>query len=298
MRKHVGAEAFACFERVILERIGMSRKRTPLCHLLVLCQNAGPALGKFLSGSQTMNDTIELLQAHRSIRKFTDQPVDQELVEELVRAGQAAATSSFIQACTVIQVADPEKRKQLREIAFNQEYVEKAPVFLVFCADMNRHRLACDMHESPMLSGFTEQFLTASVDCALFAQNVIIGAESMGLGGCYIGAIRNRIAEADELLGLPELVYPVFGMCLGYPAQAPETKPRLPLPVVLKKERYDSSSDVTQIETYDKAVRGYYRTRTGGAKDNSWSEQISEMLVKEARPHMLGYLNSKGFLRK
>lgn len=243
-----------------------------------------------------MNEVIRLLRSHRSIRKFQDRPVAQEIVEELVRAGQQAATSSFIQACTVIQVNDQAVRKKLRDIAFDQEYVETAPVFLVFCADMNRHRLACSMHAAQMLSGFTEQFLTASIDCALFAQNVIVGAESLGLGGCYIGALRNRIAEADGLLGLPQLVYPVFGMCLGYPAQDPEIKPRLPLGVVLKRERYDDDGDIERVAAYDEDVRTYYRTRTGGAKDDSWSGQISAMLVKEARPHMLEFLRSKGFL--
>ncbi len=245
-----------------------------------------------------MNETIYLLKAHRSIRKFTDQPVNQETVRELISAGQCAATSSFIQACTVIQVDDQQTRDLLCDYAAGQLYVKEAPVFLVFCADMQRHRLACSMHDAPMLSGFTEQFITATVDCALFAQNVLIGAESLGLGGCYIGAIRNRIAEVDELLGLPELVYPLFGMCLGYPAQNPETKPRLPVDVVLKRGRYDDSGDRASITDYDESVRNYYRTRTGGAKNDSWSEQISEMLVKEARPHMLSYLQAKGYLLK
>jgi nitroreductase len=87
-------------------------------------------------------------------------------------------------------------------------------------------------------------------------------------------------------------------MCLGYPAQDPETKPRLPLEVVLKQQRYEDEGDRQRISDYDDQVRHYYRTRTGGAKDNSWSEQISDMLVKEARPHMLPFLQSKGFILK
>lgn len=243
-----------------------------------------------------MNETIALLKSHRSIRKFTDRPVSQELVNELVRAGQCAATSSFIQACTVIQVSDRTVREKLCEAAARQPYVLDSPVFLVFCADMQRHQLACSMHDADMLSGFTEQFLTASVDCALFAQNVLVAAESLGLGGCYIGAIRNQIAEVDRLLQLPDKVYPIFGMCLGYPDQDPETKPRLPLSVVLKQQVYRDDGDEAVIAAYDEDVRTYYRTRTGGNKDDSWSEQISDMLVKEARPHMLDFLKSKGFL--
>jgi nitroreductase len=243
-----------------------------------------------------MNNVIDLLKAHRSIRKYQDRQVDQKVIEELIRAGQCAATSSFIQACSVIQVNDATTRQEISHLAADQKYVIEAPVFLVFCADMQRHKLACDMHQAEMLSGFTEQFLTASVDCALFAQNLLVAAESIGLGGCYIGAIRNNIARVDELLNLPDKVYPVFGMCLGYPAQDPETKPRLPVEVILKQETYDDKKDRDLIATYDNKVRKYYRSRTDGKKDDSWSEQISDMLVKEARPHMLGYLRSKGFL--
>jgi nitroreductase len=245
-----------------------------------------------------MNSTIELLNAHRSIRKFTAEPIEQDTLNTLIKAGQAAATSSFIQACTVIQVSAGDRRDALAEMAGNQQYVSSAPVFLVFCADMKRHQLACGMHEAEMQSGFTEQFLTASLDCALFAQNVMVAAESLGLGGVYIGGLRNKIEAVSELLELPELVYPVFGLCLGHPDQNPEVKPRLPLDVVLKQDRYDDGQDAERIAAYDDSVREYYRTRTGGNKEMSWSEQISGMLVKEARPHMLPFLNKKGFIKR
>lgn len=245
-----------------------------------------------------MNSVIELLNSHRSIRKFTDQAVSQDTINTVVQAGQSAATSSFIQACTVIQVNNPDNRTKLAEYAGGQTYVEEAPVFLVLCADMKRHQLACDMNGAEMKSGFTEQFITSTVDVGLLAQNLTTAAESLGLGAVYIGGIRNQIAKVADLLELPDLVYPVFGLCLGYPDQNPEVKPRLPVDVVLKQDRYDDSSDAAVIAEYDKAVSEYYQTRTGGNKDMTWSEQISGMLVKEARPHMLDFLKGRGFLLK
>jgi nitroreductase len=245
-----------------------------------------------------MNEVIKLLQSHRSVRKFTDQKIEQSVLEELIRCGQSAATSSFIQACTVIQVENPAYREQMVTLAGNQPYIATAARFIVFCADMKRHQLACDMHQSQMLSGYTEQFITATVDCALFAQNVITAARSLGIEGVYIGGIRNQIQAVSDLLSLPDLVYPVFGMCLGYPAQNPQVKPRLPLSVILKTDRYDDEQDEANIREYDERVREYYRTRTGGNKDTAWSEQISDMLMKEARPHMLEYLKSRGFLMR
>lgn len=245
-----------------------------------------------------MNAVIELLNSHRSIRKFTDQPIPQDTLNTLIQAGQAAATSSFIQACTVIQVNDQDKRNQLVECSGGQAYISQAPVFLVFCADMQRLKLACEMNDADINSGFTEQFITATVDVGLFAQNVTVAAESLGLGICYIGGIRNQIARVSELLDLPELVYPVFGLCLGYPDQNPEVKPRLPVDVVLKQDSYNDNGNQETIADYDKSVREYYQTRTGGNKEMTWSEQMSGMLVKEARPHMLAFLKEKGFLLK
>jgi len=245
-----------------------------------------------------MNPTIQLMKSHRSIRKFTDQAVTQAQVDELVRAGQSAATSSFIQACTVIQVDDAVDRGRLAEYAGNQAYVASAARFLVICADMQRHRLACDMHRQPMLSGYTEQFITATVDCALFAQNMQLAAESMGLGGVFIGGLRNNIEAVAELLELPDLVVPLFGLCIGHPAQDPEVKPRLPLSVVLKQGRYDDTADRQQISDYDQQIRDYYRSRTGNNKSDSWSEQIAAMLKREARPQMLAFLQRRGYLLK
>jgi len=243
-----------------------------------------------------MNDVIDLLQSHRSIRKFTDQQVPQETLEALIRTGQAAATSSFIQATTVIRVSDPESRDKMATWAGGQRYVSTAPEFLVFCADMHRHMQACEMHDAEGLTGYTEQLLTATVDVALFAQNVVVAAESLGLGICYIGGLRNRPEEVSDLLDLPALVYPVFGMCIGHPAQDPETKPRLPIDCVLKQERYSSHADPEIIAGYDEAVAEYYRTRTGNNKQSGWSEQISGMLGREARPHMLAFLQERGFM--
>ncbi|THB77480.1 MAG: oxygen-insensitive NADPH nitroreductase [Desulfobulbaceae bacterium] len=245
-----------------------------------------------------MNEVIQLLKAHRSIRKFKSEAVNSDLLATIIEAGQAASTSSFIQACTVVQITDQRTRKHFFDITAGQPYVREAPVFLVFCADMNRHKIACEMNQSPMLSGYTEQFLTASIDCALFAQNVMVAAESSGLGGCYIGAIRNQIEKVDRLLNLPSLVYPVFGMCLGYPDQDPEPKPRLPLEVVFKQETYGDTGDHDRMAAYDATVRDYYQNRTGGTKDMSWTEQISDMLQKESRPHMKPFLEKKGFIQK
>ena len=143
-----------------------------------------------------MNQTIDLLTSHRSIRKFTDEPVDPALLTRLVEAAQASASSSFLQGVTIIRLTDPGKRVALRDVAGGQAYVETAPEFLVFCADLSRPMRCCRQHGGTPAEGLTEQFVIATVDAALYAQNLVIAAESAGLGICYIGALRNNPAAA------------------------------------------------------------------------------------------------------
>lgn len=245
-----------------------------------------------------MNPTIDLLKAHRSIRQFQNRPIQPGLFQDLIRAGQAAASSNFFQAVTIIRITDSKKRAKLASLANNQAYVKTAAEFLVFCADMNRAASCCDLHGSEANTGFTEQFIIATVDAALVAQNIVVASESAGLGICYIGALRNNPAEVSTVLNLPHNTYPVFGVCLGWPDQDPEVKPRLPIDIVLRENSYGNGTVGVNLDDYDEAVRDYYATRSQNQKSMSWSEQMSGMLSKESRPHMLDFLKTKGFLQK
>ncbi|MEX0502027.1 oxygen-insensitive NADPH nitroreductase [Alphaproteobacteria bacterium LSUCC0719] len=245
-----------------------------------------------------MNPTIDLLNNHRSIRRFVDRPVPQDVLTTIVTAAQAAASSSFLQGVTIIRVADPDKRVALREVAGGQRYVEEAPEFMVFCADLSRSMRCCEQHGGEAAKGLTEQFIIATVDTALYAQNMVVAAESVGLGICYIGALRNDPARVTDILDLPEQVYPVFGLCLGYPDQDPEVKPRLPLSVVMKENGYSTDGEDQAIAAYDDDMRAYYGSRTDNQKVQGWSEQMAGLLGREGRPHMLGFLQGQGFIKR
>ena len=245
-----------------------------------------------------MSQTIQTQMRHRSIRKFTDKPLPDGLLGELVEAGQAAASSSFLQGVTVIHVSDTQKRQTLREVAGGQSYVEEAPAFLVFCADLSRPMRCCRMHGGTPSEGITEQFIIATVDAALYAQNLVVAAESRGLGICYIGALRNDPETVSRTLALPDHVYAVFGLCLGYPDQDPEVKPRLPLSVMFKKDVYDADGESEAIAAYDEEMRAYYAARSQNQKAQGWSEQMAGLLGRESRLHMLPFLRSKGFLTR
>lgn len=246
-----------------------------------------------------MNDTIRLLMNHRSIRKYTDAPVAKEQVEMIVAAGQMASSSSNVQAYTVIAVTDPLQKERLKELCGQQAYITECPVFLVWCADLSRLKHAAEHHlpEKQSYEQTTENFIVATVDAALAAQNAAVAAESLGLGMVYIGGIRNQSQEVSELLGLPELVYPVFGMCLGYPNQEPGQRPRLPQEAVLHWEQYRPQQSEVAVEQYDEIMTEYLRERTGGAKDTPWSLLMAEKLAQPSRLHMKLFLQDKGFLK-
>lgn len=240
-------------------------------------------------------DVLDLLTSHRSIRKFTDDPIDDEVVEQILTAGFSAATSSNLQGATVIRVRNPETRAAIATVAGGQASVEMAAAFFVWCADLHRSAVACEMAGGEFSAGMTEHFMIATIDCALAAQNAVVAAESLGLGICYIGGIRNDPQTVTDLLELPDQVYPVFGLCLGWPAQDPERKPRLPLSVTLKEETYDETNDVAGIAAYDETMREYYLTRTRGKLERVWSADMSALLGKESRPHMREFLERRGF---
>ncbi len=249
-----------------------------------------------------MNATIETLLNHRSIRKFTEKPLSQEQIETIVQSAQMASTSSFIQAYTIIGVKDPSKKTKLAALAGNQSYVEKNGHFFVFCADLHRHQVAGAMENTDVGESIesTEKFLVAAVDASLAAQNAVIAAESMGLGICYIGGIRNNVKEVGELLNLPEYVVPIFGLAVGEPAHESSPKPRLPLSHVYHEEEYnrDETAFKKGLDEYNETISAYYEKRTSGKRKDRWTEQIAGMLAEPKRLHMKGYLDEKGFLKR
>jgi nitroreductase len=184
----------------------------------------------------TLTQQIQL--KHASVRKFLKRPLHPGQLEKLIKCGQSASSSNFIQAYSIIRVQDREVRAKIASAAGGQKWVESAPEFLVFCADLQKINVVCRYTGKGELDGYSEHALAAIIDVSILAQNVMIAAESDGLGGVFIGGIRNQPEVIAKQLSLPELVVPVFGMCLGWPDQKTETKPRMPVDYVLHNDIY------------------------------------------------------------
>ncbi|MCG7387637.1 MULTISPECIES: oxygen-insensitive NADPH nitroreductase [Pantoea] len=237
-----------------------------------------------------MTPTIDLLCSHRSIRAFTEQAISAEQREAIIAAAQSASTSSFLQCSSIIRITDPALRQQLVTLTGGQQWVADAAEFWVFCADFNRHLQICPDAQL----GRAEQLLLGCVDTALMAQNAMVAAESLGLGGVFIGGIRNSIAQVTELLGLPKFVLPLFGFCIGYPAAVPDLKPRLPQAMLVHENRYQPV-DPQVLADYDSRTAIYYEHRDSNQRSETWSELIQRLIIKETRPFMLDYLHQQGW---
>ncbi|MBU3159662.1 oxygen-insensitive NADPH nitroreductase [Clostridium frigoris] len=245
-----------------------------------------------------MNETINLLKNHKSIRKYKARPIETEKLKTIIECAQCASTSSFIQAYTIINVVDMDNRKNIAHLAGDQSYVEQCPLFLVFCADLSRSKTLCEINDKTMAEINTETFILATADASLAAQNALIAAESLGLGGVYIGGIRNNPSEICKILNIPSAVYPVFGMCIGYPDDNPDKKERLPMDVVFKTDVYNIDGDASLIKKYDSHITDYYEKRTKGKRVDTWTNQVSSLMSKPQRPHMKDFLDKQGFVLK
>lgn len=246
--------------------------------------------------SSNSNATVSMLQAHTSVRKFNQRQFTREEVAELVKTAQCAATSNFRQAYSLVWIRDEEKRKKVGELACNALQYETCGAAFVICVDFARLAKACEIHGTEIMAASAENLLLGCADAAIFAQNLVVAAEAKGLGTCYIGGVRTNIEPIADLLNLPDLVFPLFGLTIGEPGAALNAvKPRLPLEAVLFEDSYNTEAIEPVLRQFDEELNVYYKTRTSNPKDTTWTQDMSAVMCKHMRPHIKGFLAKKGF---
>lgn len=237
---------------------------------------------------------------HRSVRRYSDRPVTEETVAALIAAAQSAATSSNLQLWSVISVQNPEDRERLAQLCGAQKQVVAAPWFFGFFADHYRLRqAAASVGEATEGLDYTEFFTMAVIDAALAAERMVCAAEALGLSICYIGGLRNHPQEIAELLDLPEGVFGVFGLCLGYPADGvrADIKPRLGQPAIWFRERYLRE---VNVDEYDSRMAEFYVSQKMKG-DVTWKMRSGRRADNHhltGREVLFEWLRSKGFLRR
>ncbi|MCS7087962.1 MAG: NADPH-dependent oxidoreductase [Thermoflexales bacterium] len=257
-----------------------------------------------MNQTEVHNPVLAQIHQHASVRRYKPDPVPRDWVEAIVAAGQRAATSSNLQAYSVVAVTDAAVRREAAHWCGDQAHIAEAPVFLVWCADLSRLERVCELRGMQQVTDYVENFLVAVVDTALAMQNAALAAESLGLGTCYIGGIRNHPREIIRLLGLPRLTFPIAGMTLGFPAVRPEPRPRLPLRAVLHWERYDRAHEDEALREYDRvmAATGIYDRRQipvpgkpEQLEDYGWLEHTARRISQPTRTRLRDVLREQGF---
>ena len=195
----------------------------------------------------TISDT---LLKRRTIRKYTSEPVDDKLLNELLVMGCRTSTTGNMQVYSIIITTDTQVKNDLAPLHFNQKMITEAPVVLTFCADFNRFNRWCLLRKAePGYDNFLS-FITAAIDALLVAQTFCIAAESKGLGICYLGTTTYNAHKIIKVLKLPRGVVPITTVTLGWPSEKPEQVDRLPLEAIIHKQTYADYSDEDIIKYY------------------------------------------------
>ena len=217
-----------------------------------------------------MTETIKLMKAHTSVRRFKEQEIPQADLEEILTAGQMASSWKNFQSYSVILVRSQEKKDALYELV-PQEAIRQSAAFLLFVGDLNRAEKGASLHTDTFQPQGVEGLLITSVDAALAGQNTLLAAESLGYGGVIIGLVRYKSEEVAKLFNRPDYTYTVFGIALGGPDQQHDVKPRLPLKQVVFEEEYQEQP-VEAILDYDQVQADY----AGARATTSWSQCLAE----------------------
>jgi nitroreductase/FMN reductase [NAD(P)H] len=243
------------------------------------------------------------LAAHRSHRAFSDKPVERGLIEVLAAVALAAPTKSDLQQRDIVILDDVALRRQVTGLVTSENpWLENVPAFLVFCGNNRRQRQIHEWRGRTFANDHLDAFFNAAVDAGIALQAFITAAETAGLGCCPVSAIRNHAQAVSDLLGLPDHVFPVAGLGLGWPAARGHISARLPLAVTVHVDRFRETGLREKIDDYDRRRTGihpYAKQRYiedfGMQPDYGWSEDKARQYSRPERADFGAFVRRKGF---
>ena len=251
-------------------------------------------------------DAWRRLATHGSCRAFRREPVAAETIATLCALALCAPSKSDLQQRDIVVVADAALRAKLDALLCHgplaQAWIADAPHLLVFCGNNRRQRLLHVWRSRPFANDHLDAFFNAAVDAGIALAQFVVAAEAAGLGCCPISAIRNHAAEVSTLLHLPDHVFPVAGLALGWPREAPPVSLRLPLAVTVHTDRYREDGLRDAVAAYDErraAAQPYaaqrYTADFGIAAHYGWSEDKARQYAKREREGFGAFVRAKGF---
>ena len=240
----------------------------------------------------------------RTHRRYSDRPVPDALVQTLCHAALSASSKSDFQQASLLEVHDLAKRAALAAPFPAMPWIGYAPRFLVFLGDARRLEQIGDLRGHRQSNAGLEGFFNAAVDAALALQTFILSAEDAGLGCCPISVLRNHAPLVGEVLGLPDRVFPVAGLCVGWPADEGHVSMRLPPAITLHTDRYATDDFVVHLERYDREREARNPTPPdkqrapavfGHAEFYGWSEDKARQAAQPEGAAFPPWLRAQGF---
>lgn len=242
-----------------------------------------------------MSSTIDLFNSHKSERSFTEQSVDEAILDRIISTAYRAPTSVNSQQVSVVVTRDAARRKEISQIAGGQPWIAQAPVFITFVLDMHKSRLAIEAIDGEQVAQQSiESIVSGATDVGIALASVMAAARSEGLGIVPIGGIRRDPQAMISLLELPEYTFPLAGVAIGYVNEPAHLKPRLPPETFRHEERYSSEGLNENIARYNQQMVQHWQN-IGRADGESWSESVAGYYQKIYFPDVLAALKKQGF---
>ncbi|WP_342723503.1 nitroreductase family protein [Bradyrhizobium sp. B097] len=241
-----------------------------------------------------------------SVRKFRAEPIPEHLLRRLCALALCAPTKSDLQQRDIIIIESPALRSEICALLargrLGQKWLENVPNLLIFCGNNRRQRRIHALRARQFANDHLDAFFNASVDAAIALSSFVIAAEAEGLGVCPISAVRNHPDRLAELLNLPEYVFPVAGLAVGYPDERPARSMRLPLPITVHHNTYSEHTLDASIAAYDRrrsADQPYatqrYIGELGRSENYGWSEDKTRQYAFPERHDFGSYIKRIGF---
>ena len=250
------------------------------------------------------DELVRRVLTRKTVRRYSEKMPSEELLDLLTACALSASAKSDFQQASILRLRNPERRAAIGALFPGMPWIGNAPVFLVFLGDARRLNRIGELRGKPVDNSTLEGFFNASIDAALAMQTMILCAESNGLGVCPISVIRNEVDKVAEILALPDLVFPVAGLCLGYPAAEGFVSLRLPRQVTTHTDRYDDHTLAAAIDDYDRRRDAIHAIPKDQQRSNAefgeaafygWSEDKARQAAKAEGAAFPPYLRSHGF---
>ncbi|AUX72985.1 nitroreductase family protein [Erwinia pyrifoliae] len=242
-----------------------------------------------------MNEITQLLKSHRSDRSYSDKPVPEEVLDDIIEAAWRAPTSVNSQQVSLVVVRDAAARARIAELAGGQPWIAQAPVFITVVLDMYKSQQGIAAEGKKQIAHESiESLISGSTDVGIALGALMTAARSHGLGIVPIGGIRRDPQAMIELLQLPELTFPVAGVVLGYIDQPAAEKPRMSLAGFRHEERYNTSVLPGVIEAYNQVLTDHWQ-QTGRQDGDNWGNNTASYYQHIYFPQVQPAIRKQGF---